>query len=90
MAIKNPAQRQKAIGKTPGIPTRVANPTGTAGSKNSNGAKGGSSKGSVPANRDSNTTRTSKVSRSTPKNNPHQMMKSSKSERIDYAKLKIK
>jgi hypothetical protein len=39
--------RRVAQGKSPGIPTRGANPTRTAGPKNSNGPKRGSSKSSV-------------------------------------------
>lgn len=99
MAILTPSQRTKSNKVSPNIPTRNSNPTGKAGSKNSNGPKGGSGKSSVPANRDSNTNKTGKVTVRTGKNNPDQIVKraksnnrgaAAKSHRINYSKLRFK
>lgn len=90
MPVVKPSQRLKLNKRSPGIPTRVAEPTGRAGAKNSNGPKGGSSKSSVPANRNSNTNKTGKVTKRTGKNNPNQIVRTSKSSRLNYAKLRGK
>lgn len=83
MAYQTPSERKIMSKKSPSIPTRNANATANAGKPTSKSSKSG-----VPANRNSNTNKSGKVSRKTPKNNPHQIVKSSRSERVNYAQLR--